>query len=250
MNIAIIDDTAMDLRILETALKEYGAVNSLDLTVSAFDGAEAFLADYRPLQYSAVFLDIYMNGLTGIEAAEKIRECDKDTTIIFLTTSTDHMPAAFSVHAYDYITKPVSTERIFRVMDDVLRRQTETNASRLSFSSSKKDYSIPYSDIIAVQTGAKNYVEVIDSKGVSYKTRMTFSGVSEILTQDPRFLLILRGILVNMDYVTGFSQDTCRLTGGLSLPIAIKSGKKIEQIWRNYTFNRIRWDSQSRGNTQ
>ncbi len=45
----------------------------------SFISAEPLLDDYRPLQFTLIFMDIYMNGITGVEAVKKIREIDNET---------------------------------------------------------------------------------------------------------------------------------------------------------------------------
>ena len=243
------DDNPLDLETLDRILKEYCAVNAIDAEISVFDDAQKLLDGYRPLQYTVIFLDIYMNSITGIEAARSVRNADPDTLLVFLTSSTDHMSEAFTLHAFDYIQKPVNACQIFRVMDDILKRRTESESNRLSFYSNKRDYSLPYSEIVTVITNA-NYLEITDCHGNTYKTRMTFVAASTQLEQDKRFLRLLRGVLVNMDFIASFGSDTCRIKGGDELPINIRSRKSIEQTWRNYLFSKIRGDSMRRGGNQ
>ena len=71
MNIAVIDDIEEETFVFREVLKEYSALNSTRLDVSCFGSAEKFLAEYVPLKYGVIVLDIYMGGITGIEAAKK-----------------------------------------------------------------------------------------------------------------------------------------------------------------------------------
>lgn len=239
MNIALVDDMPQDLKGFVAVLQDYAAINQLPLEVTTFTSAEAFLADYQPLKYTVIFLDIYMDGITGIQAAEQIRRRDQDTILVFLTTSDEHRAEAFQYHAYDYVRKPVDAGQLFRVMDDILRRHTEWMEQRFSFSSNRREYSLPHGDIMYVQS-AGHMVEVVDRNGRSYSARSTFAQVCEQLEGDKRFLLILRGILVNMDYITGITRDSCFLQGERRLPLNVKKRKTIEQLWHNYKFAKIR----------
>ena len=112
MNIAITDDNPKDREKIIRILSEYALSNHMELSVSEYGNAGEFLTGYRPLLYSAVFLDIYMDGISGIEAAQKIRETDRDALIVFLTTSEDHMPDAWRLHAFEYVVKPVTAEKL------------------------------------------------------------------------------------------------------------------------------------------
>ena len=133
MNIAVVDDMPDEIRSVRTLLKEYAAVNQLETEIVSFSSAEEFLKSYKPLLYTIVFMDIYMDGMTGTEAAERIRQTDGSIIIIFLTTSEDHRADAFHCHAYDYLIKPVTQESLFRTMDDILRLQTVTDRQKLFF---------------------------------------------------------------------------------------------------------------------
>lgn len=240
LNIAIVDDIQTEIDFIHTVLGDYAATNQIELTMHCFHSAEELLASYHPFAYTVIFMDIYMNGMTGMDATEKLRAVDSDVLIVFLTTSDEHMPDAFRFHAYDYIRKPADRERLFALMDDILKcRTVVSNSPKLTFSSNRMSYSIPYPDIVYVRTEA-NYLWIMDKSGNTYKTRMTFSSIKDRLDEDNHFLQLLRGVLVNMDYIENFSDGICHLTGDISLPINVRNARKIEQIWQNYIFSRIR----------
>ena len=58
MNIAVTDDLPHEREKITRILSEYAATNHIEISVSEYGCGEDFLSDYRPLLYSAVFLDI------------------------------------------------------------------------------------------------------------------------------------------------------------------------------------------------
>ena len=248
MNIAIVEDMHVDSEILKAQLMDYASANRLKLDIDCFESAEELLADYQPLKYTVIFLNIYfLNGMDGTEAAEKLRTEDNFTLLVFLTSSKDHMPNAFKVHAYDYIEKPIDSTRLYSMMDDILKQiHVRPGVSRLHFICQRKEFSLPYSEIVSVATTA-NYLEITERTGSVFRTRMTFSAAYEQLSKDPRFLLIMRGILVNMDYIIDISEKTCHVEGNIFLPINIRNSKKIEQIWKNYVIAKNRQETLEKG---
>jgi DNA-binding LytR/AlgR family response regulator len=94
---------------------------------TANDGAQALLdidrafAAGRPLD--AVFLDIGMPGLDGVAIARVVSRFAHPPRVVFVTAHDDHAVDAFSLHAADYVLKPVHPERLAeavrRVADDV-----------------------------------------------------------------------------------------------------------------------------------
>lgn len=70
--------------------------------------------------------------------------------------------------------------------------------------------------------------------------------MSEELENEPRFLLVNRGILVNMDFIQKFQDGMCQLEGGIMMPANVRNSKSIEDIWHNYLFTKIRNRSMER----
>ena len=245
MNIAIVDDLNEERENIKKLLLSYAETNKQEFNIQEFSSAEELLADYQPLLYTVIFLDIFMDGQTGLSAAEQIRRSDTDTFLVFLTTSAEHLSDAFMARAFDYILKPADPGRVFRVMDDILKR-TLADEKRLSFSCNREDYSLSYSDIMAVCT-SDHYLVITDRRGTSYTTRMTFSTISDLLLQDSRFLTIIRGVLVNMEYIIDLKGGTCHMEHDLHLAYGLRQEKKLIHIWQNYMFAKLRKEAMERG---
>ncbi len=242
MNIAIIDDIPDEIKEVTALLKQYAALNQIEIEIDRFSCAETFLKKYRPMLFTVIFMDIYMDGMTGIEAAELIRQTDSSAALIFLTTSEEHRADAFHCHAYDYLTKPIQKESLFRSMDDLLRIKTETDGQKLIFSSNRREYSLPYSEITCIRTesNGSNYLEIMGSSGSTYRTRMTFSSVSRRLMEDKRFILLQSSVLVNLEHIAMLKENCVVLVGGEQLPFSGRKAKEIQHVWQNYMFANIR----------
>ena len=70
-----------------------------------------------------ILMDIEMPGINGIQAAEKIREKDKNCCIIFLTAYDEFSYAkkAITVRALDYILKPWDEKELMLVLEEAMR---------------------------------------------------------------------------------------------------------------------------------
>ena len=104
----IIDDEAL---ILDNLTYIFQQLPDTRLQGAYQDPSKA-LADYPSLHPDVVIVDINMPYMNGLEFAEKLRELDKKANIIFLTAYDNYALDAFSVHAVDYILKPVTTSKL------------------------------------------------------------------------------------------------------------------------------------------
>ena len=85
MNIVIIDDDKLVAVSLKTILESTGSVNVLAMGSC---GEEA-IGLYSLLKPDVLLMDIRMNGMSGIEAGEKILAEYPDARILYLTTFSD-----------------------------------------------------------------------------------------------------------------------------------------------------------------
>ena len=239
MNIAIVDDLPMDQERLQKALMTYAAIHRLSLDIHVFSSAEEFLADYQPLKYTILFLDIFMEGMTGIEAAAKVREADDEVLLVYLTTSEEHRAQAFETYASAYLVKSPDDSVLYKTMDHLLHLCTEREEKRFFFVCDRQNMSLRYDDIMALQTEG-NYILLRTVKGDTFKTRMLFSDAAKEFSKDKRFLSIVRGVIVNLDHVQSITEDTCQLVGDLSFPLNTRKARTIQQIWHNYNFEKLR----------
>ena len=113
MRIALVDDDRAQIETLSKMVtaelsKSGYPVSKLD----AFESGEAFLAKWQAGAYDIIILDIFMDKLTGVETARKIRESDHMVRLVFCTISNEFASESYEVAAQYYLHKPVGQEGI------------------------------------------------------------------------------------------------------------------------------------------
>ena len=85
-----------------------------NITVQAFNSAEAFLAAYQPECRGCAIVDIRMPGMDGIELHQALLQRNILLPIIFLTGHGDIPMSvqAIKAGAVDFLTKPVTREKL------------------------------------------------------------------------------------------------------------------------------------------
>ena len=78
-----------------------------------------------------VFLDIQLANESGFDLIEHL---DSKTKIIFVTAYDEHAIKAFEVGAYDYLLKPVTTERLKQALEKIISVESLSEQSGKNFS--------------------------------------------------------------------------------------------------------------------
>lgn len=185
------------------------------LLPSAASGVEALeiAQKHKP---DAVFLDIEMPEMNGIQAAYRLHEMDPRPFIVFTTAYDQYALEAFQLEAVDYLLKPYDEERLRRTLDRIRSRKTEAGGA----SGAHKQTEAPAAPafkrnkllvddgdrmvvleaelfLYAVKEEKVTHIHMAD--GRSYATKQTLQELEERL--GATFFRPHRSYLVNLDYI-------------------------------------------------
>ena len=129
LRLLIADDEMIERQVLYKTLQKN--LGDRCRIFQAANGREA-LKIYEEEKIQIVILDIEMPGINGIEAAQRIRQADKDCCIIFLTAFDEFSYAkkAITVRALDYLLKPYDEQELMLVVEEAMRLAAEFQANR------------------------------------------------------------------------------------------------------------------------
>lgn len=184
-------------------------------------------------------MDIYMGQTDGITAARKLREKNPACVLIFLTSSREFMPEAFSCHAFEYLSKPIDCRKVEQALDDAMKILPTHTKKFIEITCNRKTMRIFLQDIVFVTTDA-HYLELSLSDGSGLRSRMTIREFQLLTAQDSRFILANRGVLLNAEHIRSFENNCCVMDNGARLPLRVKDAGRVEQAVRDYNFDMIR----------
>ncbi len=237
VNVALVDDEKRYLAEMEALCREYSQKRDCPMEFFSFSGGKTFLEALENTSFSIVFLDIYMEDMDGIATARSLRETDPGSILIFLTSSREFMPEAFSLHAFDYISKPIDWERVERVLDDA-RKILPTSHKYIDLLHDRKTRRVYLRDIVFAVTDA-HYLEITLSDGSTLRTRMTVTEFLQLTQNDSRFILANRGVILNAGHICSFGDGCCVMDNGDKLPLRVKDAKRVEQAVMDHNFEMI-----------
>ncbi len=120
-HIAIVEDDHMFSRQLQDYLKQYQDENQMEFKVSVFYDGSEILQGYKK-EYDAIFLDIEMPKVNGMQAAEQIRQMDEEVVLMFITNMAQYAISGYAVGALDFVMKPVNYYTFAMKVGRVLKR--------------------------------------------------------------------------------------------------------------------------------
>ena len=240
IKIAIVDDSKFDIDRLAIAIRKFFASSSHTVTLFSFSSSEELLRNYTSGAFNAVFLDIFMDGISGVELGRRLRSDDPILAIVFVTSATDMYSEAAPLGMFDYLAKPFKIERLFALLDrmtayfPMIRERTERTAV---IKIPHSEIQVALSDLICAV--ANNHVTEVytQSKGM-IESNMKYSDIAALLKTDLRFLECNRGIIVNMDHILSMA-GSVELTGGITVPMKIRSRSELLKKYAEYSAHRI-----------
>jgi two-component system, LytTR family, response regulator LytT len=108
LDVLVVDDEPPALADLARQLRALPEIASVD---TAAGGQEA-LHSLTERAYDAVFLDVRMPDINGLELARVLRRFEAPPSIVFVSAYETGAVGAFELKALDYLMKPVSRRRL------------------------------------------------------------------------------------------------------------------------------------------
>ena len=115
LNIAVCDDSRTDVEMLESA---FDKLAQYQFSYEVYFTAKELLKhviDYGEMYHLYIF-DIEMPEMNGLQLAKEIRKIDAKALFVFLTGYTQYVMDVFEVITFDYISKPITVEKLESVL--------------------------------------------------------------------------------------------------------------------------------------
>lgn len=148
MRTIIVDDERLAREEFKSMLSKYPQIE----IVGEFKNTIEAEAGIKSLQPDLMFIDIQMPGETGLEFLERI---DFAPRTVFVTAYDEFAIKAFELNAFDYVLKPLDSERL----DEVISKLDEENKTPESV---KKNKVLKTGDNILIKDGEKVWFVKID----------------------------------------------------------------------------------------
>lgn len=112
IKVMLVEDEEQIRHILKKMIEKLDGFEVVAEAESFATALQAF-TDYRP---EVVFVDVDLNGDSGLECAKVMVKLEPKLKVIFATAHSEYMANAFEIYAFDYLVKPFNMERVHKTL--------------------------------------------------------------------------------------------------------------------------------------
>jgi DNA-binding LytR/AlgR family response regulator len=209
MRIAICDDKPIHRKKLRAALIASGALPE-DVEILEYSNGTNLVESHMKRQHDIIFLDIEMDGISGLEAGQEIRKADRNVIIIILSGFKKYVFNSFLIEPFDYIIKPANNDTIEYVLTRAMRKYREQHHI-VDFKWLDKAYVLKVCDIVHLES---------DIRQVQFVTRdNVYKSIGRLDDYERRlspygFLRCHKSFLINMGYIKSIESRSIETTLG------------------------------------
>lgn len=231
----ICDDLTSDRELLEEFCSRYAEEKTIDIQTQLFENAGTLLQNRITSEADIIFMDIYMEGASGVDAARILRGKGYSGNLVFTTTSGDHYADGFDVEAVHYLIKPITWDAFCEAMRRCLARAKPAKKTI--------HVNVGRSDLDVCIDGIR-YIEVYGHKSIinTVKGELNVSqslGTLEQALKEKSFIKCYRCFIINMDYVQRIEGDCFLMKDNREIPISRDSRVQIKSRYLDYVFSKM-----------
>ena len=242
MKAIIIDDERLARQELKRLLAEFPEIN----IIAECHNADQAINKIEVLKPDVIFLDIQMPVKNGFDLLEEISFVPQ---VIFTTAYDEYAIKAFEVNAFDYLLKPIESERLKDCLQKLSKNIQEDTAENIATNVQSNSEMLGSSDQVFVKDGDKcwfvklskisafesegNYVRVYfeNNKPLILKS---LNSLEKRLSPDD-FFRANRKFIINLNWIESMENWfngglRVSLTGGKQIEISRRQAAKLKDL--------------------
>jgi len=235
MRVALVDDDRTYADYLYGLLdKELDRLGDAAHTIAVYHSGEDFLSRWECGLYDLVLLDIYMDHLTGIDVAYRIREQDDRVGLAFCTSSNEFASESFEVGARHYLRKPVTAEGVAKMLARFdLTKIEENRITTFPDGHTVRVREILYADY------ANHTVTVVLKNEPPHRFRTSYTEAERHLMPHGYFYSPTKGIILNFYEVTQFRDGVFHMSDGQTIHVVRRRLKDAKDAYTKFLFRKM-----------
>ena len=231
--VAICDDEILLLPQLSSMVKSFFRSQNFETEPDTFASAQELLHSlYHVAPHDIYFLDIDIPELDGISLAEKIKDCNPDAHILFVSAREERVFDTFRIHPLAFVRKSNFSEDMKKAMKTLMEHLEKPADQMLNFQDELGHIlSLNLTRLMYIEANEK-YQNLVSTDG-SNLIRCSISDLEKALVPH-QFIRIHRGYLVNPQYIYRIDTSSIILDGSQNLPLSRHRKKEVQNLFLAY----------------
>lgn len=229
IKIAVVEDDKKYRGQLVEFLDRFSKEKEYAIEITEFTDGDEIIEKYSA-KYDIILMDIQMEFMDGIKAAQHIRKLDTQVVIIFITSTAQFAIKGYEVDALDYVLKPISyfqfSQRLNRAIDRMKKREDQYIAINIKGETKK----CRISDIYYLES--QGHTIIFHTRDGELTTYGTMKNMEDDLSRY-HFFRGNKGYLINLEHVEGI-KDGCAVVADEMLVISRAKKNAFMAALSNY----------------
>lgn len=230
--IVICDDEEFYREELKKLVAVYTEETGNAMNIKEFSSGEDLLEYMKTNKpFDIYFLDVEMEGMSGVKVAEQLRESIENLQIIFATSYEKYAMSAYDNEAIGYLVKPVSYMKFKTFVNKAIIQvdfMKDVEAAKRKYMEIKIRF-----ETIRIETQDILYIEkrrnrsIIHTKKQEYTCYETLKQLAEKLDKN-QFVYTHQGYIVNFKEIKEVDKQAVIFAGHVEVPLSRSCYKDIK----------------------
>lgn len=234
MKIAVCDDDEIFIDSTCALIEQWADRNNTSLTLFRFSNGDDLIDACRKECMDLIILDIVMPLLNGMDTAKELRNAGQAVPIIFLTCSREFAVESYEVKAFNYLMKPIDSEKLFAILNDFLKT-LDLPKNTFTAQTGNGFLQIMISDVDYLEAQNKHVLFYMEN-GKTIAVHERFSKCAEVFSPKNGFCCCHRSYIVNLSNVKQFSKTEIITRHHAAIPISRNRYATFKETYFKHMF--------------
>lgn len=180
-----------------------------------------------------IFMDIRAGKKGNMHLVEPLREKSGEAKIIFVTEQSEYVFLGYSLHAYDYLLKPITDRTLEKTLNRYLSERDRRTSEFLWVSKRTGNVRIALRQVCYFASDRRKIRAILESGGEPIEFYMKMNELEERL-RTCGFLRCHQSFLINIDKVRYCDGSGLRIDNFNKIPISRKYRKDVKEALDRY----------------
>lgn len=230
MKFALCDD---EIFWIEKIVAYFEMCENINVSLSCYNSGECLLeaCQNKETNFDAIFLDMEMRGMNGLEVAKAIRDMGSSAIIVFVTAYDQYAVEGYEYEAFGYLLKPKLEEKLPHIVTALVRK-LNSQCTSIVIKTTQGEIAMNIQEILFCEKNG-HYI-VVHTENAVYKTRMSMSDFEKLVPSE-WFVRCHNGFMVNLQKVRNLTEKNVIMQKiGVEVPIGRSFKAALRKKWAQY----------------